>query len=71
MKKTLMILSILAVTMLSGCAVYPAGYSYGTPSGVVYVDQTYVTPMPNTFIWINGHRGWGGGHPMPHGGYHR
>lgn len=71
--KKLVALSLLMVTMLSGCAVYPSGYSYNyvQPSGVVYVGPTYVAPVPNTFIWVDGHRGWYGRPGWGHPGYHR
>lgn len=55
---------ILSTTILSGCAVYPDnnngynGYSYNNydyiPSGMIYIDQTYINPRPN--IWINNPR---------------
>lgn len=75
MKKAIA-LALLATTVLSGCAVYPSGYTsngynnnsynsgysnysnfdydYGATSGVVYYDQSYVTPGTN--VWINNPR---------------
>lgn len=59
--KKVIALSILAATVLSGCAVYPTGYSeYSSynydyvpaSSGVIYIDQTYVTPTPYPY-WRN------------------
>lgn len=57
--KKLIALTILATTLLSGCAVYPVGYTnygYREPYSAVYVDPVYVAPAPS--IWIN--NGWGG-----------
>lgn len=62
--KKLLALSLLAVTVLSGCAVYPSGYvetsgyTYSQPSGVVYVDETYINRFPDTYIWVNREPRW-------------
>ena len=66
--KKVIALSILAATVLSGCAVYPTGYSEYSSysydyvpagSGVIYIDQTYVTPAPYPY-WRNNkpHNRW-------------
>lgn len=70
--KKLLGLSLLAATMLSGCAVYPSGYvetsgyTYSQPSGVVYIDETYINRFPDTHIWINREPRWN-----EHRYYHR
>ena len=59
--KKLIAMSILAATVLSGCAIYPTGYSeyssysydyFPATSGIIYIDQTYVTPTPHPY-WRN------------------
>lgn len=62
--KKLLGLSLLAVTMLSGCAVYPSGYvetsdyTYSQPYGSVYMNETYINRFPDTYIWVNREPRW-------------
>lgn len=66
-----LILSLLTLSALGGCAVYappPEPYAYGQP---VYAAPVYVAP-PLFFNFGFRHGGWGGHHGGGHrGGGHR